>query len=424
MREIRKAPIQLDPWQEEVLNTDGNICLRSGRQVGKSTVVAVKTAKFAIRNANTSVMVISATERQAFLLFSKILSHLLDYYKIYIKTGKDRPTKTEIKLTNGSIIRCLPTGLDGIGIRGYTVNLLIADEAAFIPEDVWSATTPMLATTKGNIILLSTPHGREGYFYKCFDDDSFTKFHVSSEQCPRIDKEFLKREKARMSELEYTQEYLGEFIDELRQFFKDELVKSLMNLQRTPILKDRDYFLGVDIARMGDDETTFEVLRMTDNNKLIHVENQVTKKTKLTETSQHIIELDKLYNFVKIYVDDEGLGIGVYDILTTESQTKRKTIALRNSRKIIDYKEERKKKMLKEDLYFNLLKIMERGDINFLTDPEIFMSFKSVQYEYQINSRGEPFLHIFGNYTHIVEGLIRAAWSLKEKRLNTFIDYI
>ena len=128
--------LQLDEWQQEILNTEGNICLRSGRQVGKSTIIAVKVSEYATRNQKKLVMVISATERQAYLLFSKILGHLSDNYGKWIKKGRDRPTKSEIRLTNGTKILCLPTGLDGMGIRGYTVDLLIADEAAFIPEDV------------------------------------------------------------------------------------------------------------------------------------------------------------------------------------------------------------------------------------------------------------------------------------------------
>ena len=42
--------MKLDKWQEEVLATKGNICLRSGRQVGKSTVIGIKAAKYALEN--------------------------------------------------------------------------------------------------------------------------------------------------------------------------------------------------------------------------------------------------------------------------------------------------------------------------------------------------------------------------------------
>ena len=200
-REAEK--LQLDEWQKEVIEYQGNICLRSGRQVGKSTVIAIKVAEYSTQNRKKSVMVISATERQAYLLFSKILGYLLDHYKTWIKSGKDRPTKTEIKLKNGTIIRCLPTGLDGIGIRGYTVDLLIADEAAFIPEDVWAAVKPMLATTKGNLILLSTPKGSDNFFYHSYYNPTFKTWHISSEDCPRISKEFLDGEKKSMSKLHY-----------------------------------------------------------------------------------------------------------------------------------------------------------------------------------------------------------------------------
>ena len=159
----------LDDWQKEVLDTEGNLCLRSGRQVGKSTVVGEKAGRYAVANPKKTVLVISSVERQAALLFEKIHSYIYNNHKRLIKKGKDRPTKHKIKLINGAVIYCLPTGLDGHGIRGYTVDLLIADEAAFIPEAVWTAVTPMLAVTKGKIILLSTPFGREGYFYRCFN---------------------------------------------------------------------------------------------------------------------------------------------------------------------------------------------------------------------------------------------------------------
>src|SRR3990167_11475549 len=164
----------LDDWQVRLLKSQGNIALRSGRQVGKSTVVSIKAAEFALSGNDLSILIIAAVERQAQLLFEKVLDFMMTHYRSAIKRGNDRPTKHVIKLVNGSVIRCLPTGLSGLGIRGFTVDLLIADEAAFIPEAVWTAVTPMLAATKGDIILLSTPFGKGGYFYRCFQAKEFT----------------------------------------------------------------------------------------------------------------------------------------------------------------------------------------------------------------------------------------------------------
>jgi hypothetical protein len=425
---IPSINIELDPWQQEVREAQGNLVIRSGRQSGKSLVTSILAGDYAAQNKHKLVMVIAAVERQAYLLFEKILYYMEKTYPRLIKQGKDRPTKSCIKLTNGSVIHCLPTGLTGYGIRGYTIDLLIADEAAFIPEEVFTAVTPALATRydKGaRIVLLSTPFGRQGYFYKAFTDDTFTKFHVSSEECPRMSKEFLEQEKARMTKLQYTQEYLGEFIDELRQFFPDNLIKACMRLQRpNTIDNSKHYFMGVDIARLGKDESTFQIGYIDENKHVIQVESQITTKTRLNETTQHIINLHNQYIFKKIFIDDEGIGVAVYDFLLENDSTKRAVVPINNSQRMLDRDETKRVRLLKEDLYSNLLRLMEAGQIALLEDPEIFHSLKSVQYDYTKDTLGKPHLKIFGNYTHIAEGLIRLAWCVKYKDLNIWINSI
>lgn len=407
--------IKLDPWQEKVLETKGNIVLRSGRQVGKSTTIARKAAQFAVRNKKKNVLVIAAVERQAYLLFEKILGYMQEKYKSYIKTGKDRPTRHKMSLKNGSKIYCLPTGMTGYGIRGYTIDLLIADEAAFIPDEVWAAVTPMIATTKGNIILLSTPFGKRGYFYECFNDPNYTKFHINSEECPRIPKEFLEKEKKRMTKLQYAQEYLGEFIDELMQFFPTKLIKRCLVEKSRQV--NGDTYLGVDIARLGKDETTFIVLTKY-KDKFYMKECIITKETKLTDTIREIIRLEQRLKFKKIFIDSAGVGAGVYDVLLETDNVKRKIIPIDNSKRALDREEKpNKTKLMKEAIYSNLLLLMQSKRIEILDKPEIVHSLRSVQYEYTDEGR----IKIFGRYTHIAEGLVRAAWGEQDKSLNIYI---
>ena len=424
-----KQELILDDWQKEVLITEGNIALRSGRQTGKSTVISILAGDYAAKNKNKLIMIVAAVERQAYLLFEKVLYYMEQAHQKLIKQGKDRPTKSKIQLKNGSVIHCLPTGLTGYGIRGFTIDLLIADEAAFIPDEVFNAITPSLSTrikAGARIVLLSTPFGREGYFARAFNDKTFKNFHISSEECPRIDKDFLMAEKQRMTKRQYQQEYLGEFVDDLMQFFPDNLIKDVMRRKRpNTIAKNQNnaYYLGVDLARMGDDESTFAIIDLN-KDKIIQVEQQITTRTRLNESTNHIIQLNKLYDFKKIFLDTGGIGVGVYDHLLDNDDTKRKIVPLDNSKRVLNHDETLSTRLLKEDLYNNLLRLMETGKIELLDNPEIFQSLKSVQFDHTTDTRGRTHLKIFGNYTHIAESLIRCAWAIKYKSLNIWISSI
>jgi len=419
----------LDAWQEEVLATTGNLCLCSGRQVGKSTIIAIKAGENAAKSKKT-IMIVAAVERSAYLLFEKVLAHLYEYHKSMIKKGKNRPTKSKLQLTNGSIIYCLPTGDSGYGIRGFTIDELYADEAAFIPEDVWAAVTPMLATTGGNINLLSTPMGADNYFYRCFHDKKFTSIHVNTEEVAvkrqepqkRRMLEFLKDEKERMTKLQYQQEYLGLFVGGIMRFLSDELLDETLTIKpKEPYTPRGDKFQGIDIARMGGDETVLISVDRIKRKQLKMFDLEIPENQTLTDTARLIIHKDKRINHKKIYMDDGGLGVGVYDILFEDPQTKRKIIGLNNAKRNIDIEpgkdNPRKKALLGEDMAINLKVLMENGNLKLWDDPRVRQSLRSIQYE---NSDGR--LKIYGNYSHIFEALKRAVWCTKDKSLKVYIS--
>lgn len=407
----------LDPWQKEILETKGKICVSSGRQVGKSTVISIKAAELVMKNANKTVMIIAFVERQAMLLFEKVMTYINHKAKYMVK-GK--PTKHKLELKNGSVIHCLPTGETGWGIMGFTIDLLIADEAHYINDAVWNSVMPTIAVTGGDVWLLSTPapKGCTGFFYECFRNPEYTKFHISSEDNPRRDDKFLATEKLRMTRAEYARVYLGEFPKISKQFFSDDLIARCCTGKRPDVAIPAEYYLGVDIARMGADESTFEVVELRSTH-LVQVENIITTKTELTKTTERILVLDSKYHFRRIYLDDGGLGVGVYDNLREKEQVRRKVIAVNNAKRSIEWDSSRSKKLLKEDLYMNLKRLMEQGRVQLLDDDEIRMSLRSISYEYTDNS-----LKISGDYSHIVEGLIRAVWCAKDKNLNIYITFV
>ena len=176
---------------------------------------------------------------------------------------------------------------------------------------------------------------------------------------------------------------------------------------------------------MGEDETTYEIGYLTEgeNARIVQTENLVTKKTYLTDTYNMNVELDNKYDFQKMFIDDEGIGIGVFDMMMDNDQLKRKTVGINNSKRVIDA-DGREKGILKTDLYYWLRGLMEQNKIDLLDDDSIFQSLKSVQYEYTTDVKGNPVIKIHGNDTHIAEGLIRLAQALKYKDLNIFVQRI
>lgn len=428
--------IKLDPWQKDFLAATGDKMLCTGRQVGKSVLCAKDCAKYALENDKKVILMIAPTERQAYALFEKTLTEIIEIDRKMIKKGKFRPTKSKINLKNGTIIWCLPTGLSGLGIRFLTVHRLYAEEASRIPEMVWDAITPMLLTTGGDTIYLSTPWGCDGYFYEVLINknnafDNVQRFRKNSEEVMREreicetwtihqrDKalERLQAEKKRMSAVAYAQEYMGQPMEDLRQVFPDLLLKEVMVLKRRPtFLPGRQYFLGQDIAGMGRDTSTWEVLDGTNREQIEQVENITRRNTRTPERVKTTINLERTFRFKQIGIDDGGMGSGDFGYLLSDPTTRRKTISLNNASRDLNRDGTKRKKLLKEDMYTNLLAMMENKEIKLLRDHEIFESLRSVQFE-TTNGKAK----YFGSDTHIAEGLIRAAWLIQTKALNIYL---
>lgn len=438
----KRKNVKLDQWQIDFKATKGDKILCCGRQSGKTEVCGEDAGDFAHNNEDSeAILMIAPTERQARALFRKTLAYVLEQYPDEIViNGKEKPTNTRMMMKSGVEIYCLPVGKDGLGVRFITLGRLYKDECSRIPEAVHEAVDPALLITGGDEIQLSTPHGAKGTFYNTWINkdgafDSFTRFSVTSEEVvanrqicdtwtekqreKALNK--LKQAKARWSKRRYAQEYLGKFDENLHRWFNDNLIKETCTLKRREtIIKDRTYYMGCDIARMGEDEGTFEIIDRISEDELIHIESIVTTKKLTNETEDNVWRLDARYDFKKILIDAGAgtLGVSVFDHLLVDDRTRQKVVAINNAERPLDREGNKKVKLMKEDLYDNLRALMEQGKIKLLDDEDVRASLMSIQYEYVMND-GEPTkIKIWGDYSHIVEGLIRAAWCVKYKDLN------
>jgi hypothetical protein len=125
-------------------------------------------------------------------------------------------------LEHGSRIVSLP-GREGT-IRGYSgVRLLIVDEAAWVPNDLYVSVRPMLAVSGGRLVALSTPHGNRGWWYEAWrSEEPWERYEVPASRCPRISPAFLAEERRALGDWWYRQEYACAFLDAETQAFRRE----------------------------------------------------------------------------------------------------------------------------------------------------------------------------------------------------------
>ena len=426
--DINRPWKSLDDWQKEyALETDPNqnCFLLCGRQVGKTTAMSIKAVELCIKHFKKGeyILICSITEKQAYHMLAKALTYAKEKYPKYIKKGKDKPTMHKILFSNGTGILCYAAGETGVGLRGYTIKKLMIDEGSRMSDEFFIAVSPMLSVIKGSMDIASTPCGKVGFFYKCSLNDKFKKFYVSAEDCPRHSKEFLEEEKKRLSNLFYAQEYLAVFTDDLRRLFDNDLINRVCCLKEdnnVRINKGR-YYLGVDVAGLGSDLSTFEVIWVNDASIMYQKANLEDKKSLSIMVSRKIFDMDKKYNFKKIGVDDAGIGFGVFSELMGNSQTKRKVVALNNASRPLDKDGNKSKKLLKEEMYINLLSQMENKKIFLLDDENVKASLSSIQFEIETKEKEKSKTKIWGSDSHIAEGLIRAVWLATEgKDLKVF----
>jgi hypothetical protein len=78
---------------------------------------------------------------------------------------------------------------------------VLLDEAAQVSEELYYAVRPMLAVSRGKLILLSTPRGKRGIFWHAWDQEpNWKRVEVTADQCPRISQEYLEQERRAIGE--------------------------------------------------------------------------------------------------------------------------------------------------------------------------------------------------------------------------------
>ncbi len=221
--------LEPDARQKEVLEARSRrFILNCSRQWGKSTLGSLKAAHRALFHPRALVILVSPTLRQTSEMFRK--TALCLEAAGHARRG-DGVHELSYVLPNGSRVLGIPG--NEATVRGYSAaSLVIVDEAARVEDDLYKSLRPMLAASNGDLMLLSTPFGERGFFYREWmrGGEQWTRMSVPAVECARIRAEFLAEEFESLGEDWFMQEYLCSFIAMSNQAFKRQWIDAALAL--------------------------------------------------------------------------------------------------------------------------------------------------------------------------------------------------
>jgi hypothetical protein len=310
---------------------DRFIVYRSGRQVGKTMSTAVKAIHFAFFaplmlktvKHECTIVIAAPTQNQAGIMYDRIRSLIMN--NEFLKGYVVRNTQTELWVnfldnTGMSKIITRATGEHGTTLRGYSPHCIIADECSFIKTNILKAFLPSGMATQARVWLTSTPFSKSGYFYEACQnsklkksDGLWTEFHVKSTDNPLIqeDPTFIEEIK-RLTREEYVQEVEGEFLDIGNALIPNSLLRDAVNDKKPN--GQPTYYMGVDVARSGRDETVYTIV-CVDKDDHVFVEEVIAEsQSNVVDVCGRINNYVRDYRIETVYIDETGLGGGLIDL--------------------------------------------------------------------------------------------------------------
>jgi hypothetical protein len=253
----------------------------TARQAGKSTVTCAFILWYTIFHPEKTVALLANKGETAREILQRI-QLAYQYLPAWLQQGVKEFRAGAIVFENNSRVIAAATSSDAI--RGYSINLLFIDEAAFIEnwDTFFTSVYPTISSGKeSKIILVSTPNGLN-HFYAIWQNaiekkNNYQAIKVSYERVPGRDEKWKTDTLASMNfntekfEQEYCVEFMGSSGTLIAGWKLKELVyqtplntKDGLSVYSNPI-KDHKYTIVVDVSEGRSlDYSAFQVIDVTE----------------------------------------------------------------------------------------------------------------------------------------------------------------
>jgi len=310
--------------QEAIINCGKrDIVICAGRRWGKSNVCAF----IAIRTFLEGLDALRKKEIESLKIWIvapnyELTQKVFEYFiKWYLKLGGDPKTVAtkpfpHIKIKEGFWIQCKSAD-NPISLLGEELDLIIIDEAARIPKDVYERQIfPTTTSRSGKTVFISTPFGQNWFYQKwmeCKNKEDGAAFQFPSKDNPNLNPVEWERAKKMLPEKVFKQEYEASFLPDAAGVFrgvhdiiKDDALKDVIAGHR--------YIMGVDLGK-HEDFTVLTVVDQTNNNVVFFDRFQ---KIDYPFQRKRIIASAKRYNNARVIIDSTSVGEPIKEDLERE----------------------------------------------------------------------------------------------------------
>lgn len=363
--------MELYPFQEillKMLFEKDNVMCIIGRGIGKTTCAIFFIIMYCILYPDSKIGILSPSFRKSRDIFKGIEDLAgrkgADLLRQCVFDKRQAPDLCYMKWVNGSEIFALPLGASGDKIRGYRFNVVVLDEAGFVPEKIiTSVIMPFLSTnidpiTRQKTINLENKLVSEGimkdeqrtifrnnkflafssatyqfeYLYTLYKNyrevilnpkqdqlATYGIFQMSYEASPEglLNKSATENAKTSLSPMEFLKEYCGQFPADSNGYFKmSKLEACTIQPGMEPCFeitgeKKSKYLVSIDPNSMSDssvaDHFAMSVFKLDESKREVVLVHQFAAcELNINDYIYYLLYILTEFNVVMIVLDRSG----------------------------------------------------------------------------------------------------------------------
>lgn len=327
-------PFKLWDFQKDLLRLYQNhrfVVAAQCRQSGKTQTTTAFALHFMIFNPAKTIGVLANKTDQAQEIIERI-QLTYEMLPFFLKGSVKTYNKRSMKLSNES--RIFAGGSGNGGIRGKSLSLVIIDEVAFLRDDMdfYESTYPVISSGKDSrVIMMSTPNGARGLFYKIFTEskegkNEYKHIEVKWHQVPGRDEKWKEETIRNTSQEAFDQEQDLKFRGSQNSLISSSVLERLYKADPIEIINEKmkifehaipgqKYVVVSDSARgLGRDYSASVVFKI-EKKKYTVVATFRDNRISPMVYPMIINNLSKLYNDAPILIELNDIGEQVAGIL-------------------------------------------------------------------------------------------------------------